>query len=145
MESVLIVGMGRFGSTIATELYQMNYDVLAIEKIEHVAASYTDKVTEIIIGNGQDERLLKTLGVQNFDCVIVAIAHTLEDSIVTTMMLKEMGAKFLVCKADNEIHAKILASIGVQRIIRPEYDMGRYVAKHLIKNNLQEFKVERHN
>ena len=136
MGSFLVIGMGRFGSSVATELCRMKHEVLAIDEAEDNVAGIVNQVTDVIIGDAKDEAVLRSLGVQNFDCVIVAMAGALEDSILTTMMLKEMGAKFIVGKAQNERHAKILSLLGADKVIRPELDMGKRVARSLTQKNI---------
>ena len=136
MGAFLVIGMGRFGSSVATELYQMKNDVLVVDKHEEKITSVVNQVTNVIIGDTKDEAVLRSLDIPNFDCVIVAIASAIEDSILTTIMLKEIGAKMIVCKAQNEWHAKILTQLGVDRVIRPEYDMGKRVAHSLIEKNI---------
>ena len=136
MKSFLIIGMGRFGSSVATELYQMKNDVLVVDKYEDKVTSIINQVTNVIIGDTKDEAVLRSLDIKNYDCVIVAIANAIEDSVLTTIMLKEMGAKMIVCKAQNEWHAKILSQLGVDKVIRPEYDTGKRVAHSLVQKNI---------
>ena len=136
MKSFLVIGMGRFGSSLATELYQMKNDVLVVDKHEENITNIVNQVTNVIIGDAKDEAVLRSLGIHNFDCIIVAIANALEDSVLTTIMLKEMGAKMIVCKAQNEWHAKILAQLGVDKVIRPEHDTGKRVAHSLVQKNI---------
>ena len=131
-KSYLVIGMGRFGKAIATELYQMKHEVMVIDEHEKDITPVMNDVTEAIIGDAKDETVLRSLGIQNFDCVIVAIAKQ-EDSILINMMVKEMGAKFIISKAQGERHAKILSLIGVDRIVRPEHDMGKQIA-HSLEN-----------
>ena len=131
MKSFLVIGMGRFGSAVATELYSMRNEVLVVDEHEENITHIMNQVTQAVIGDAKDETVLRSLGVQNFDSVIVAIADKLEDSILITMMLKEMGVKYVVCKAQNELHAKILSQIGADKIVRPEYDMGKQLAYSL--------------
>jgi trk system potassium uptake protein TrkA len=135
MGSYLVIGAGRFGSSVATELYQMKHDVLVIDDHEDSAATIANQVTEVIIGDTKDESVLRSLDIYSFDCVIVAIAGTIEVSVLATMILKELGAKMIVCKAQNELHAKILKQLGADRIIRPEHDMGKRVARSLVRRN----------
>ena len=127
MKSFLVIGMGRFGKSLAAELYRMKHEVLVIDEHEKNITPMMDMVTDALIGDAKDEVVLKSLGVQNFDCVVVAIAR-LEDSILISLMLKEMGAKSIISKSGGELHAKILSLIGVDEIVRPEYDMGKRVA-----------------
>jgi len=126
-KSYLVIGMGRFGKAIAAELYRMKHEVMVIDEHEKDVTPIMNNVTDSVIGDAKDEVVLRSLGIQNFDCVIVAIAKQ-EDSILINMMVKEMDAKFIVSKAQNELHAKILSLIGVDRVVRPEYEMGKQIA-----------------
>ena len=134
-KSYLVIGMGRFGTAIATELSSMKHEVMIIDEHEKNVTSVMENVTDSIIGDAKDEAVLRSLGIQNFDCVIIAIARQ-EDSILINMMVKEMGAKSIISKAQNELHAKILSLIGVDRIVRPEYEMGRQIA-HSIEDFIE--------
>ena len=139
MSSFLVIGMGRFGSSVATELSRLENDVLVLDNREENVAKIMDQVTEALVGDAKDEAVLRSLGVEDFDCVIVAMAGVIEDSVLTTMMLKEMGAKSIVCKAKNARHAKILTQLGADRVVRPEYDMGIRVARSLSRLNVIDF------
>ena len=139
MGSFLIIGMGRFGSSVATELYRMKHDVLVVDEREENTAGIAGQVTDVIIGDTRDEAVLRSLGVHNFDCVVVAMAGAIEDSVLTTIMLKEMGTKMLVCKAHNDWHAKILTQLGADKVIHPEYDMGKRVAHSLAQKNIIDY------
>ena len=139
MGSFLVIGMGRFGKSLATELYQMKHAVLAMDEEEERIAGIIDQVTDVVIGDAKDEAVLRSLDVQSFDCVVVAMAGTIEDSILITMMLKEMDAKSIVCKAQNERHAKILSQLGADKVIRPEHDMGKRIAHILAQRNIIDF------
>lgn len=132
----MIIGMGRFGSAVATELFKLGHEVFVIDKLEENITKITDSVTHAIIGNANDESVLSSLGIQNFDCIVVTIAGNIEESVLITLMLKEMGAKKLVCKAQNEQHAKVLSRVGADEVIRPEYDMGKRIAHLLVQKNI---------
>ena len=139
MRSYLVIGMGRFGRSVATELYRMKQDVLVVDEDEDNVTGIINQVTDVIIGDAKDEAVMNSLNVYSFDCVIVAMAGALEDSILTTMMLKELGAKYIVCKAQNERHSKILSQLGADRVIHPESDMGKRVARSLIHKNIVDY------
>ena len=139
MGAFLVIGMGRFGSSVATELYQMRHDVLVVDKYEEKVANIVNQVTNVIIGDTKDEAVLRSLDIPNFDCVIVAVANAIEDSVLTSTMLKEMGAKMIVSKAQNEWHAKILTQLGVDKVIRPEYDTGKRLAHSLVQKNIVDY------
>jgi len=136
MGSYLVIGAGSFGSSVATELYKMKHDVLVIEEKENNVAGIVDQVTEVVIGDAKEETVLRSLDIYSFDCVIIAISGSIEDSIVPTIMLKDMGAKMIVCKAQNEWHAKVLTQLGADKIVRPESDMGKRVAHSLARRNI---------
>lgn len=131
--------MGRFGSSIAAELYRMKHEVLALDEHEENIADIVNQVTDVVIGDAKDEAVLNTLNIYSYDCVIVAMAGAIEDSILTTMTLKELGAKSIICKAQNDRHAKILSLIGVDKVINPEHDMGIRVAHSLVHKNITDF------
>ena len=139
MGSFLVIGMGRFGSSVAIELYKMKNEVLAVDMSEDRATEIMNHVTDVVVGDAKDEAVLQSLDVKNFDGVIVAMAGSIEDSILITMMLKELGAKSVVCKAQNERHARILTQLGADRVIRPEYDMGIRVARSVAQRNMVDF------
>ncbi|MCL2030793.1 MAG: TrkA family potassium uptake protein [Oscillospiraceae bacterium] len=139
MGSFLVIGMGRFGSSLATELHRMKHEVLAMDSHEDNVAEIMDRVTNVVIGDAKDEAVLRSLGVPNFDCAVVAIAGTIEDSILTTMILKDLGARMIVCKAQDERHERILSQLGADRVIRPEYDMGKRAAHSLARRNIIDY------
>lgn len=139
MNDFLIIGMGRFGSSVARELYKMKNDVLVIDEQEERISGIANHVTNAIVGDAKDEAVLRSLGIPNFNCVIVAIASAMEDSILTTMLLKEMRANYIVSKAQNERHAKILSMIGANKVILPESDMGIRIAHSLSNPNFIDY------
>ena len=139
MGSFLVIGMGRFGSSLAIELHHLKHEVLVLNKREADVAGVINQVTDVVIGDAKDETVLRSLGVQNFDSVIVCMADAIEDSILTTMTLKELGAKSIICKAHNERHAKILYQLGAETVIRPEYDMGKRVANSLARRDIKDY------
>ncbi|MCL1917867.1 MAG: TrkA family potassium uptake protein [Peptococcaceae bacterium] len=139
MGSFLVIGMGRFGSAVATELYRMRHEVLAVDALEDNVTGILNQVTNVIIGDAKDDAVLSSLGIQNFDCVIVSMASAIEDSVLTTIKLKEMGAKMIVCKAQNEWHAKVLSLIGAAKVIHPESDMGKRIAYLLVQRNIIDY------
>ena len=139
MNSFLVIGMGRFGSSVAKELYNLKNDVMVIDFNESNITNVINNTTNAIIGDAKDESVLRSLGVENFDCVIVAMANILEDSILTTVLLKELGAKYIVSKAKNNRHAKILSMVGADKVIRPESDTGIRIAHSLSNPNFIDY------
>ena len=134
-----VIGMGRFGSSVAHSLAQMGFQVLAIDTSEERIDEVVDIVTHAVIADSTDEDALKQIGIRNFDVVVVAIGEDIQSSILTTLILKDMGVKTLIVKAKNELHGKVLQKIGADKVIYPERDMGMRLAHHLISPNILEF------
>ncbi|RSD25000.1 potassium channel family protein [Mesobacillus subterraneus] len=127
-----VIGMGRFGSSVATTLYHEGNEVLAIDKKEQYIEEYKEHVTHAVIGDSTDEQTLKAVGIRNFDTVIVAIGDDIQASILTVLILKEMGVSNVVAKALNKHHAQVLFKVGADKVIFPERDMGERVAHQLM-------------
>lgn len=136
MKQFVLIGIGRFGNALATRLFQLGHEVLAIDIDEEAIQSISDKVTHAVTADATDESVLRSLGVRNFDVGVVAIGEDIQASIIVTLMLKEMGLKYVVAKAQNEIHAKVLKKLGADRVVFPERDMGVRVAHNLIATNI---------
>lgn len=139
MRQFVVIGIGRFGSALAQRLYELGHEVLAIDVDEEEIQKVSDKVTHAVTADASDEHVLKSLGVRNFDVAIVSIGSDIQSSIIITLMLKEMGVKYVVAKAMNDLHAKVLLKIGADRVVFPERDMGERVAHNLIATNILEF------
>lgn len=142
MRSFVVLGLGRFGSSIAKTLYEMGHEVLAIEQDEEIVEDIADSVTQVIKGDITDEALLKSVGIRNFDAAVVATAQDIHTGILATMILKEIGIGHIIAKAHTHIQAKALYKLGVDKVIFPERDMGIRVARSLVAlenvNNLVE-------
>ena len=133
-----VIGLGRFGSSVARFLSGMKYEVLAIDNNPERVQSLAQIVTQAVTADSTDEETLRALGLRNFDVVVVAIGSDIQASILTTLILKELGVPRLVAKAQNDLHGKVLARIGADRVIYPERDMGLRVAHQLISPNILE-------
>jgi len=138
MKSFAVIGAGRFGRSVATTLYRLGCEVLVIDRDEQIIQSIADDVTHAVSVKKLDEATLKSLGIRNFDGVIVAIGDELESSMLVSLMLKEIGVEYVISKAQGELHAKLLSKIGVDRVVLPEKDMGERVANQLVNTNLLE-------
>lgn len=134
-----IIGMGRFGSSVARTLYEMDYEVMAIDESEERINENLQYVTHAVVADTTDERALKELGIRNFDVVVVAIGVDIQASILTVLTLKELGVKKIVAKAQNERHGQVLYKIGADRVVFPERDMGVRVAHSLVSSNVLDF------
>ncbi len=130
-----VIGLGRFGSSIVQELRELDANVLAIDKDEDVVNEYKDIVTEAVIGNTTDEAVLRSVGITNFDHVIVAIGENIQSSILTTLILKDLGVEKVTVKAQNEYHGRVLEKIGADHVIHPERDIGRLLAHRIVSSH----------
>jgi trk system potassium uptake protein len=136
MRQYIVIGCGRFGSSVATTMNLLGHQVMAIDKNEDIIQNIADKVTHAAIVDVTDENALRAIGLGNFDVAIVAIGTNIRASIMATVIAKEMGVKQVVCKATDELQAKVLYKIGADRVIFPERDMGVRVAHNLVSNNI---------
>lgn len=134
-----IIGLGRFGSSVAITLEKLGYQVLAIDKNESKVDSVKDFVTSARQTDATDAESLKEAGISNCDVVVVAIGGDMQNSILTTMVLKEMGTKRIIVKASNVMHGKVIEKIGVEKIVYPEKDTGIRIAHQLVSSNILDF------
>ena len=135
----VVIGLGRFGSSVAKTLYAHGSDVLAIDSNETAIREISDDVTKAIQMDATDESALKSLGIRNFDVAVIAIGSDIQSSIVVTLLVKEFGVKYIIAKAHNDMHAKILYKIGATRVVLPEKDMGARVAHNLISSSIVDY------
>lgn len=135
----VVIGLGRFGYSIAKTLHSLDYDVLAIDRSEDIVQQISDEVTHAVQLDATDENALKSLGVRNFDVAIVAIGEDIQASIMVTLLLKELGVKYIIAKAQNEKHQKVLEKIGADRVILPEKEMGIRIANNLSTTNILDY------
>lgn len=139
MKSFAVIGCGRFGSSVATTLYHMGHEVMAVDSNEELIQSISEDVTHAVVVDVMDEIAVGELGLSNFDIVIVSIGSNVEASIMATIMAKEHGVKRVVAKATSDFQGKILAKVGADKVIYPERDMGVRLAHNLVSTNIIEF------
>lgn len=135
----LVIGMGRFGTSVARTLMEQGHDVLVVDTDEEKIRSISDEVTQAVQADASEETVLRSLGVSNFDVAIVAIGHNVHANIMATLMVKELGVPQVVAKARDDLHGKILHKIGADRVIFPERDMGLRLAMNLTAPNFVDF------
>lgn len=135
----VVIGLGRFGSSIAKTLYSLGNDVLAIDADEDIIQNISDSVTHAVQADATDENSLRTLGISNFDVAVITIGSNVQGSIMAALLAIELGVKYIITKANNELHAKVLKKIGVNRVIFPERDMGVRVAHNLVSSNILDY------
>lgn len=131
-----VIGLGRFGGSVAKTLTEKGYEVLAIDSNEQRIQDFANVVTHAVEADTTDENALKEIGIRNFDVVVVAIGEDIQSSILTTLILKEMGVNQIVVKAKNTLHGKVLYKIGADKVVYPERDMGIRVVHSLISPNI---------
>ena len=132
----LVIGCGRFGSSVAKKMCQLGNEVMVIDKGEDSINNIAELVTHTAIVDVTEERDLKSIGLGNVDVVIVAISSDIRASIMATVMAKEMGVPKVVCKAKDELQAKVLYKIGADKVVFPERDMGIRLAYNLASENI---------
>ncbi|MET3771820.1 potassium channel family protein [Arthrobacter nitrophenolicus] len=137
-DSVAVIGLGRFGGSLALELEAQGTEVLGIDSNEEIVQSYNGLLTHVVRADSTKEAVLRQLSVHEFDRVVVGIGTDLEASILTTSRLLTFKRPQIWAKAISEPHAEILAQLGVENVIRPEHDMGKRVA-HLVRGSILDY------
>lgn len=137
MKSVLLVGLGRFGRSVAEKLNELHHQVMAVDKDEKRVNEILPIVTDAQIGDATSETFLRTLGVDNYDVCFVAIGEDFQSSLETTSLLKELGAKKVVSRASREVHKKFLLRNGADEVVYPEGQLAawtavRYTTDHIL-------------
>lgn len=133
-----VIGLGRFGSSVSKYLAEMGFEVLAVDESAQRVQDVANKVTHAVTADSTDEEAMTSLGIRNFDVVVVAIGQDIQASILTTLILKDLGVPYIIAKAQSELHGKVLNKIGADKVVFPERDMGLRVAHHLISPNILE-------
>lgn len=128
MKSILLIGLGRFGRHVAEKLYELDHQVMAVDKQEDRVEVVMSYVTNAQIGDSTNMEFLETLGVSNFDVCIVAIASDFQSSLETTAYLKDLGAKMVVSRASRDVHARFLLRNGADEIVYPEKQVANWTA-----------------
>lgn len=128
MKSILLIGLGRFGRHVAEKLYDLDHQVMAVDKQEDRVEAVMSYVTNAQIGDSTNMEFLETLGVSNFDVCIVAIASDFQSSLETTAYLKDLGAKMVVSRASRDVHARFLLRNGADEIVYPEKQVANWTA-----------------
>ena len=139
MKSYIVIGLGRFGSSLARQLCQLGAEVLAMDVRSELVQQFSNDVTHAVVGDAQDKEVLRTLGAGHFDCAVIAIGDDLAASVLTTMNLKELGVPYIVCKAHDETHRRVLEKLGVDRVVIPEQEQGERLARSLHSHNVLDY------
>ena len=139
MKSYIVIGLGRFGSEAARRLYELDCEVLAIDRDSDLVQHISEEVTQAVVGDARDKGVLRALGAADFDCAIVAIGDSLGDSVLATMNLKELGVPYVVCKAHDETHRQVLLKLGADKVVIPEQEQANRLARNLSSPNVLDY------
>lgn len=139
MKSILIIGLGRFGTHLCKDLAKLNNEIMIVDKDEENLEDLLPYVTSAKIGDCTNEKVLKSLGVGNFDICFVCIGENFQSSLEITSLIKDLGAKYVVSKANRDIHAKFLLRNGADEVIYPDRDIAEKVAVRFSANHVFDY------
>jgi trk system potassium uptake protein TrkA len=137
-QSVVVIGLGRFGGQVAESLLNLGHEVLGIDSDERIVQDWSDRLTQVVQADATDTDTLHQLGVRDFPRAVVGIGTRLEASVLTVLTLAELGVPEIWAKATSAKHGKILSSVGARHVIFPESEMGERVA-HLITGRMLDY------
>ena len=135
----LVVGLGRFGSALALALAEQGMQVLAIDRNLEIVEAHRSKLTDVVRGDAMDASVLKQLGVADFDAAVVTMGDDVKASSVIVMHLKELGVPYVIAKASDDFHGRMLTRLGADKVIFPERDMGQRIAHNLVSEKIMDF------
>ncbi len=138
IDSVVVIGLGRFGRALALELMDAETEVLGIDTDDQIVQEMSTRLTHAVRADSTSEEALRQLGIQEFDRAVVAIGTHIEASLLTASLLKNMGITNIWAKAISQAHGRILDQLGVTHVVYPETEMGRRVA-HLVKGRMLDY------
>ncbi|OUQ81021.1 TrkA family potassium uptake protein [Flavonifractor sp. An100] len=139
MKNFLVIGLGRFGFSLAVELCMKGNDVLALDLRDDRVQAASELVTHAVAGDARDPEVLRALGARNFDCAVVAASTDVGDSTLITLNLKELGVPHVVSKANSAVHRKVLEKIGADQVVFPEQEMALRLARSLSNVDILNF------
>lgn len=139
MNSFCIIGLGKFGTSLANALANAGKQIMVIDSDSEKVTNIADNVTNAVIGDATNMNLLKASGVADYDCAVVCMTSNISDIILVTIQLKELGVKYVISRAVNDGHKKVLEHIGADEITYPEHDMGERLAFRLSNASITDF------
>lgn len=139
MRSYIVIGLGRFGQALARQLCKLGGEVLAMDMRGDLVQQVSLDVTHAVMGDAKDKEVLRALGAKDFDCAIVAIGDDLAASVLVAMNLMELGVPYVVCKAHDETHRRVLEKLGVNRVVIPEQENAQRLGRSLHSHNVLEY------
>ncbi|MDP3878849.1 MAG: TrkA family potassium uptake protein [Dehalococcoidales bacterium] len=138
-KQVIVVGLGRFGVSLAANMSEMGHDVLALDTDEQKVQSASGQMTHTVQADATNESVLRELGAGNFDIAIVAIGTAVQNSVLATILLKRLGVPYVIARASSDLHGEILDKIGADRVVYPEHTMGQILAHEAILGAVSEY------
>jgi trk system potassium uptake protein len=139
MRKVAVFGLGKFGGSVATSLYEKGVDVLAVDKDIDIVNEFKDQVTDAVSFDGTIRENLNEIEISHMDCVVVAIGEDFESSVLITQLCKESGVSKVIAKALTEQQGKVLQLVGADSVVYPEEEMGERLAEHLTHESVVDF------
>ena len=139
MKTYLVIGLGRFGAAIARQLCALGAEVLAMDIRSDLVQQVANDVPHAVVGDAQDKEVLRSLGARDFDCAVIAIGDDLAASVPVTMNLKELEVPYIVCKAHDETHRRVLEKLGVDRVVIPEQEHAQRLGRSLLSHNVLDY------
>ena len=138
-KAVAVIGLGRFGATVAKTLSAQGHEVLGVDINEETVQRISPYVTHAVVADTSDEDALRALSLNQFDDVVIGIGDNVQGNLMTAMLVKEIGAKYIVAKAQSTLQGRLLEKIGVDLVIYPESDMALRVAQMLVREHVIDY------
>ena len=139
MKSYVIIGLGLFGQALARQLCKLGAEVLAMDIRSDLVQQVANDVTHAVVGDAQDKEVLRALGIRDMDCAVIAIGDDLAASVLIAMNLQELEVPYIVCKAHDETHRRVLEKLGVNRVVIPEQENAQRLGRSLHSHNVLEY------
>lgn len=130
-----VLGLGKFGTSIARELSDLECDVIAVDSDEEIVKEMSQEVSYAVAADVTDIDAMREIGISDTDAVFIAMSEDLESSIMAALVTKELGARYIIAKASGRMHGKVLERVGVDRVVYPEIEMGRRIARNMVAGN----------
>ena len=138
-KQIAVIGLGRFGVSLATTLSSIGHDVLALDKDENRVQDISSQITRAIQADATNETILEELGIGNFEIAIVAMGSAIESSVLSTILLKKLGVSYVIARANSDLHGRILQKIGADTVVYPEREMGIEVAEVITLSGVSDY------
>lgn len=139
MKTCVVIGLGRFGTAVAGKLCELGNEVMALDTRQDLVQKISGRVTTAVTADARDLEVLRSLGIHNFDCAVVAVGSDLATGVLVTLNLKELGVPQVICKAQDEMQKRALEKIGADSVIIPERAMGIKLAQRISSGSVLDF------